>query len=415
MAFGRIGSGGTGFGRLGSIGSGGVAAPAGGAILLTGETNGFATDFTYAVDAQRVAVKTSGTVVASGTSFFTSSGTSSKWVYNAAGVLVNIPVGTLPIDYDPVTHAARGLLVEPAATNLLLSSSLFENWNPQGVTVTANTTASPTGAVDADTLTYAGPAANLLYNAANTTAVAYTFSVFAKVASGTRLFRLRIHDGVADATTADLTATTAWQRFSHTVTLMTTTGYCSICNSAAGSAGDLIVWGAQLEVGSVATSFIPTGNSATVTRAADNYNVTPASIGYSGTAGSWWADVNLGVVAAGHSWLIGVATGGSAPIYMPGSSTIFSLWNDSGGSASKTVPTILGSHKVASAFAVNDEAVTADGLTAATGTGATTSLLAPGTIFFGSAGGGSNMNGYIRKVRYLPRRPSNAELQTMTT
>jgi hypothetical protein len=181
-----------------------------------------------------------------------------------------------------------------------------------------------------------------------------------------------------------------------------------------GTGATLFMGHVQLETGTVATSPIPTLASL-VTRAPDQVSVTPASINYSGTAGSWWVDVNLGAVAPGHSWLIGVATGGSAPIYMPGSSTTFSLWNDSGGSVSKTVPTIIGSHKVACAFAVNDEAITADGLAAATGTGATTSLLSPGTIYFGNLTGGGQINGYIRQLRYVPRRKTSGEMQTETT
>jgi hypothetical protein len=62
--------------------------PAGGEVLLTGETDGFATDFLHPVDAERVALKTSGSTLAYAVdAFYTQSGTSPKMVYDVAGVL----------------------------------------------------------------------------------------------------------------------------------------------------------------------------------------------------------------------------------------------------------------------------------------------------------------------------------------
>ena len=117
-------------------------------LLVGGRTT--AADFT--VDAERVAVRRRA-VVSSGTSFFTSSGTSSKWVYNAAGVLVNVPAGTLAIDYDPVTHAARGLLCEPAATNIHPQSNDLSALNLENGTATLNNQTGPDGTLTVDTYT----------------------------------------------------------------------------------------------------------------------------------------------------------------------------------------------------------------------------------------------------------------------
>jgi hypothetical protein len=68
---------------------------------------------------------------------------------------------------------------------------------------------------------------------------------------------------------------------------------------------------------------------------------------------------------------------------------------------------------VISAFTSGSRAITAKGLAPSTDAGTTTTLLSPTTVFFGS-GNGTNMHGYIRKLRYLPRKPSGAELQAMT-
>jgi hypothetical protein len=71
-------------------------------------------------------------------------------------------------------------------------------------------------------------------------------------------------------------------------------------------------------------------------------------------------------------------------------------------------------HKTAVAFTTGSRGITTDGLATQADTGQVTNLLdTGGTITFG---GGSGVTGhcYIRKLRYLPRRPTNAELSAMT-
>jgi hypothetical protein len=389
-----------------------VATAAGGGLLLVDETNGFAADFTHAVDAERVAVKTAGAVVYSGTSFFTNSGTSSKWVYNAAGVLVNIPAGTLPLDYDPVTHAARGLLVEPQATNLItLSSNMAGNWGTSGVTIVQDTTTSPAGVTEADTVTFgAGAGAYAYHQSAGsvTSGATYPFSVFARTASGTKKFRMGLQ---CSGTTysSDFTATTTWQRFANTFTADATgDAYCLLANESAGGAGSVVFWGSQFESGIVATSPMPTAGVA-VTRAADQVSVTSASINYSATAGSWWVDATP-MALTGYP-IIGFANGSASPSKV-GSPTTLVMFD--GTNTQKTVANSLADHKTAAAYAAGDRAFTADGLTVQVDVGSTTNLLNPGTIGFGSTPGVGASTGlmYIRKLRYVPRRKTNLELVT---
>jgi hypothetical protein len=169
---------------------------------------------------------------------------------------------------------------------------------------------------------------------------------------------------------------------------------------------------AQVEVGTVATSPIPT-LAATVTRAGDVYKVTPASINYSATAGSWWADVSMNAVI-NSSRVIGNLASSMTPLFM-NNATQFGLY-DNLAFITKTVGSSLGSHKLAAAFQSADRAMTVDGLAPVTDTQAGTALLSPGaSIGFGcDPNGADQINGYIRKLRYVPRRPSNAELVTMT-
>jgi hypothetical protein len=353
MAFGRVGALGAGFGRIGAGGA--LHAPVGGGALLLGEANGFAADFTYATDTRRVAVKTAGAIVYSGTSFFTSSGTSSKWVYDINGTLVNIPVGTLPLDYDPVTHAARGLVCEPAATNLLLNNATLST---QSVTVTA---------------------------------AAHTLSIF-----GTGTVTL-----TGTSTAGPLAGTGANNRVSLTFT--PTAGSLTLTVSGSVTKG-------QLETGTVATSTIPTVG-ATVTRAADRYNCTAASIGYSATAGSWWAELYL-MKGTGNEDIIGLNNSGQPLFY---NNTAFEM--DQGGLLYKLVPSLINNvSKGISAYQSGDRAITGNGLAPSTDAGATSLLLSPASIWFGNTQANfAPMLGYIRKVRYLPRRPTNVEMQAMST
>jgi hypothetical protein len=129
MAFGRLGSIGAGFGHLGARQHGGGGS--GGAALLVGEANGFATDFTYALDGNRVAVKTAGATQSFGLdTFYQNGGTSPKMVWDVAGNLVWTP------------H------------NLCLQSQTFEQatpWNlTSSLTVTADAIAAPDGTMTAD-------------------------------------------------------------------------------------------------------------------------------------------------------------------------------------------------------------------------------------------------------------------------
>ena len=262
----------------------------------------------------------------------------------------------LAIDYDPVTHAAKGLLCEPTATNLLLNSTTLST---QSVTVTA---------------------------------VAHTLSFL-----GTGTVTLT---GVSTA--GPLVGTGASNRVSLTFT--PTAG--SLTLTVAGSVNR-----AQLETGAVATSFVPTFG-ATATRTVNIYNITPASINYNATAGSWWIEVDAIQTLTGGRVI--AYSGVVSPLYI-NSATTATLTDTV--TLTKTVPSTLGQHKYASAYQVSDRAITQDGLAVATDTGATTTLLSPGaSISFGSqTTGGIPIHGYIRKLYYLPRRMPNAEMVTETT
>ena len=344
----------------------------------------------------------------------------------------------LAVDYDPVTHAAKGLLCEPAKTNVIKWSNDLSNavWTTDGTgTVTANTAVAPNGRTEASKVTASG--ANAYVWQSPITSTTGTISIYAKTAELSQIFL--VLGGVVDGfdlivgTTFTYVALgpssggaairsvgNGWYRCSMPVTAaVDLTVYLGSNNelTLAGDAGKgIYLWGAQFETGAVATSLIPT-LGATVTRAMDRYSITPASINYSSTAGSWWVDITIIEQQVYGDRIIGMQS-----FMNPMSLNSFTQFEMFNGSSAITimVPTnTLGNNKISSAFQNADMALTAAGLAPATGThgAAGTGLLNPGAIIaFGSDTGGTlPLFGYFRKIRYVPRRKSNAEMVTETT
>lgn len=173
-----------------------------------------------------------------------------------------------------------GLLIEELRENRCLQSQTLTaaGWSNAGTTasVVANTTVAPDGTMTADTITFGSGAIDqwMRTNANYVNGITYAISGWAKVLAGTRNFRFKFNDGAVNAFSSNQLATTAWQKFSASFTASASTdGQVAVANGSVGVAGDLIVWGVQVEVGAVATSYIPTTTVA-VTRDIDAITLT---------------------------------------------------------------------------------------------------------------------------------------------
>jgi hypothetical protein len=214
------------------------------------------------------------------------------------------------------------LLLEPQRTNFILYSEQFNNaaWTSATFTVTANSAISPDGTQNADTLPFIASESSNIYTFPTTaTTGVHTFSIYVKVASGTKTFRLRIDTGSGPAVSSDFTATTTWQRFEFSATTTSVNLVAYVFNGSDGVAGDLLVYGAALEQGAYATSYIPT-TAAAVTRLADACSKTGISSLIGQTEGTLFveftptSDLNTDVIqllaTAANDNVVSISCGG---------------------------------------------------------------------------------------------------------
>jgi hypothetical protein len=368
--------------------------------------------------------------------------------------LLQIAATDVPrFDHNPITGESLGLLVEDARTNLLRRSEEFNLssiWGFNG-TVSGNAAVSPDGLTTAEKLNETSTTGSffVFQGVTYVSGNAYTLSVYAKKAERNFLcLRLpgstfglstdayfNLNTGTVGTTVNSPVATISdagngWYRCSITKTATaSTSGNLQIFVSNAdatttytGTAGSAIyIWGAQLEIGSTPSSYIPTVASA-VTRAAD-----VVSIG--GTNFSSWYNQTEGTVfvewssyAAGTQRYLAdfeTATLGSSRIDINiNTSNVVNPRTVVGGTTpvSLTTGTYTAntSAKVAFACKVTDYAASLNGATPATNS----SIVSPPSpltqLFIGSLYAGFQINGRIKRFTYWPTRLSNAALQVLT-
>jgi hypothetical protein len=350
-----------------------------------------------------------------------------------------------------VTLAPKGLLIEEQRSNLLLRSEEFENaaWGRVGTTIVANTTASPNGITTADTLTCtAGLSGHETFQPITlTSGVSYTMSVFAKkdthdfiqlrqysaAGGASRFANFNLATGVLGRVGLDATATitdvgSGWYRCSMTSAPTATASGLNLwiipSDTSASGAGftatgaeSVYLWGAQLEAGAFATSYIPTVASQ-VTRAADNasmignnfarwWNPTEGTLygeaSYQGSGIRYIAAArNAGATDATNIGFLGTA----GLLYSKASNVDYALLT-----AGTTPENAFA--KVAGAYKVNDFALSVKASTVATDTSG--QLPVVDQMIIGNFTGSNILNGTIKRIAFYPRRLANSELTSITS
>lgn len=344
---------------------------------------------------------------------------SAKYIETASGLLVS--GSTLRTAY--LNGVAQGLLVGESRTNLILRSQEFTNaaWDITTVIPTANTAVAPDGTTTADRIQLNNTDYHLQTISGAYSAAPVTLTIWLKSnTGGSHTVNLNITAVGVDDYLSSVTVTTEWQRFTFTRTHTTAaTTYVGVRNTS-GVAVDILAWGAQFEAGSFATSYIQTFAS-TVTRAADNISLAVTALPYSTTVGTLYVqfsgDPALSGLYSVPVSISDVAVSETANFDLESTTAVrFFTYNNGGLSsvltASKTASPAT--NKMAGSWAASDIDVVVNGGTPESNTSCSPPD-APTSLYVGSRALANHLNGYVKQVVYLPRKMTNAELQTLTT
>lgn len=347
--------------------------------------------------------------------------------YDIAGTLQTATANVPRFDYDPVTHIAKGILMEESRTNSLLQSNAILATSPWDITTCGGITDSgaTTTAPDGSTVPVYdfSTTACVLQDRAITLGNIYTHSVWIK-ANQVGTIGLR-NPGSLSFTSTNITVGTTWQRYIVTATATQATSRFLIDNRTSNGYGitglQLSIFGAQLEQGDFATSYIPTTTTA-VTRANDTLSM-PTSTWFNAPEGTFYAQTNPMTTFSTYPQIglfgDGTSTNFIAYTLFP-SNNIFEEWKQSAvtlfamnaGIASSGVNT-----KFAGAYKTASSAISKDGAAPTTSAAAISSL--PITLFsVGSniARGGTDgrYSGTISVLKYYPARVANSQLQLLS-
>jgi hypothetical protein len=322
------------------------------------------------------------------------------------------------------------LLLEPSSTNLITFSKDFSQsvWAKSGAgtasapAVTTNFAISPDGTQNASRVifdlnggTSSSDFSQLQCNVTASSGVSHTTSIYMK-SNNSNTYNVTIVD-VAGSTHI-VSVTSEWQRFDKTATLSSSNMRIRTRGSESSSdVTDILIYGAQLEQQSYATSFIPTGGL-TITRAAETCNNSKPSV--NSTEGVLYAEIGA-LADDGTFRLVSVSDGtnnntvklgyrsDSNNIYyevrVSGSATAFQLYSTSD---------ITQFHKVAVKYKVNDFAMWVNGTQVLTDTsGAVPTGL--NSVQFTRGDSDSIFYGKVKGLAVYNEALTDAQLTTLTS
>jgi hypothetical protein len=422
------------------------------------------------------------TASANGVTSYTGDGNSGVYIYgaqlsNSASLDPYVPTpGAAPsstayygprFDYDPVTLSPRGLLIEEQRTNLALYSERFDDaaWTKQNVgAISAGTFTAPDGTATAERMVAtAGINPHLVYTTtAPTTAtgVNHAWTVYVKK-DAYRFVYLNQNVGTNNNITAvfdlDGTGSTAtqtgvgsasgtiastsiqnvgngWFRISLVGAVTGASRFCAVGFAAAATGNTInvdgnvtftaagteavLLWGAQLEAGAFATSYIPTIAS-TVTRSADVATITGSlfSQWYNQPAGAIVVDGDGQITGQSFYYTLNDSTGNNRISSLQFLTTARG-WAFTAGVSQAQMDasgTLVANtaYKTGLAYATDNYAYVRDGGTVVTDTSGSVPITDRLLIGVGPGSAGY-LNGHIRSIRYVPVRAADFQLQALT-
>lgn len=374
---------------------------------------------------------------------------------NSAGNIEAVSADVARFDYDPITLVCRGLLVEETRVNQCLQSlnlAASSSWAANSLSYTANQLTAPNGNLEA-ALYNEGTASAQHYvnNAASsvTSGTTYTASVYVK-AGTVQWFQIPLSSGTfgtnawgnfdvvngvvgnkgSAATTSIVAAGNGWWRCiisaPATATISAATlqiAFCGNTNTASrlpsttGTSKTMYVWGAQVEAGAFATSYIPT-TSAAVTRNADVATITGTNFS------NWWQANKGGVlvrarpstVSGTRPWVQFDDGTANEIITLRGNTTNPELYIVDGGAAQVQIDagTIAANtvYRFAAGWKLNECAASINGGNSVLDGQATIPTVTQARL---GSDGTNYLNGHIQTIEYYNFKPTNETLQQLSS
>ena len=338
---------------------------------------------------------------------------------NFIGSIDNISVIEITDDTDipriDYTSGQGALLLEPQSTNLVPYSEDFSVWNANEVTTQTGFLA-PDGSNNAIKITSTGSQSYLVLSGLSLTGTD-TRTIYARTVSGTGTVNLCSY---GQNTNNNFTITEQWQRFEVNGTT-TSTGEANFYGvdfrfPAANALSELIIWGAQAEALSFATSYIKTEGS-TVTRSADVANNSGNADLFNDSEGVLYAEIAaLADDATNRKIAIGTSSNRIIFGYKNSSNQIRVEVISSGSVVfdnSQTIDDVTTFSKFAIKYKQNDFALWMNGEEIAIDTSGNPPIGLSELAF--DDGGSNNFYGNVKCVAVFKEALTDAELESLTS
>jgi hypothetical protein len=339
---------------------------------------------------------------------------SSATVVNKQGLIETVGSGKPRIDFG--NDAKGALLLEPQSTNLVQYSEDFSNayWSKTNVNTSKHLSIkAPDGSYNANHIVDLGGGSMVRNPLASFTD---TKSIYVRTVSGVGKLHMLNFSGESDSL---IDVDENWQRIEISYNGQSFWERIYLCDfRELSTVSEILIWGAQLEQGSYATSYIPTQGSA-VTRVEDTALGSGNSTVINSTEGVLYAEISaLGDSSNRYISLSDGTTQNRVSIFYYSLTNRIRTIISSGGvnvvDLSFLVTSELDFHKVAVKYNLNDFSLWIDSVEVGTDTVGVVPI-GLSDLSFSDGSVSNNFKGKTKSVQVYTTALSDAELTTLTT